>query len=71
MHVQLHVKCLQHCSIFKNMFFFRSLFPLSVQLESKVFVGQHHQSLGLENTDVHSICPSLSSDEAHFEKCLL
>lgn len=40
-------------------------------LESKVCTGQHLQRVGLENTAGHSICPSLSSDEAHFEKCLL
>lgn len=62
------LKTLLSCSTSKNHF---PLFPPSVQLESIIFVGQHHQRLGQENTDGHSICPSLSSDEAHFEKCLL
>lgn len=52
----------------KNILF---LCPPSTHLQSKVFVGQQLQRLGLENTVGHSICPRLSSDEAHFEKCLL
>lgn len=44
-----------------------SLFLLPVQS----LLGGTVKHLEAENTDKHSICPRLSSDKVHFEKCLL
>lgn len=77
--VQLRARCFKHLLSWmmsaqfpKTSFFFLLFYFLSrYSFKERSLLDSIIRDLHCKNTVGHSICPRLSSDEAHFEKCLL